>query len=549
MSQSAAARSDQEPGEASEVNRRVERALISVSDKTGVVDFARGLAAHGVRILSTGGTASALREAGLDVVDVSEHTGSPEILDGRVKTLHPKIHGGILARRDDASHQRQVDENGISYIDLVCVNLYPFAKVTARGCTFEEAIENIDIGGPSMVRSAAKNHADVAIVVDPTDYATVLEEIGRTGGVSGATRRELSVKAYRATAAYDGMIADWLGRQGVADDETGELQFGETVHQQWEKVQDLRYGENPHQSAAFYRARDAAGPSLATARVLQGKALSYNNIVDGDAALQLIMEFRAPEDEAVCVAIKHTNPCGAARASSAVEAFTKARSCDPVSIFGGIVAFNREVDEATAEQMKDVFLEIVLAPSFTPGALAIYDSTPKLRNVRLLEVDLDAAGGEDAFDMKRVLGGLLVQTRDLEGSAAHSARVATRRSPTEPELRALDFAWRVSKHVKSNAIVLAGEDRLVGVGAGQMSRVDSARIAVARAREHGLEIKGSVVASDAFFPFRDGLDVCAEAGAVAVIQPGGSMRDDELVAAADEHDMAMVMTGIRHFRH
>ena len=434
MSQSAAARSDQEPGEASEVNRRVERALISVSDKTGVVDFARGLAAHGVRILSTGGTASALREAGLDVVDVSEHTGSPEILDGRVKTLHPKIHGGILARRDDASHQRQVDENGISYIDLVCVNLYPFAKVTARGCTFEEAIENIDIGGPSMVRSAAKNHADVAIVVDPTDYAMVLEEIGRTGGVSGATRRELSVKAYRATAAYDGMIADWLGRQGVADDETGELQFGETVHQQWEKVQDLRYGENPHQSAAFYRARDAAGPSLATARVLQGKALSYNNIVDGDAALQLIMEFRAPEDEAVCVAIKHTNPCGAARASSAVEAFTKARSCDPVSIFGGIVAFNREVDEATAEQMKDVFLEIVLAPSFTPGALAVYDSTPKLRNVRLLEVDLDAAGGEDAFDMKRVLGGLLVQTRDLEGSAAHSARVATRRSPTEPEL-------------------------------------------------------------------------------------------------------------------
>jgi len=520
------------------VSKRIERALVSVSDKAGIVDFAKGLASNGIEILSTGGTARTLREAGLDVIDVSEHTGSPEILDGRVKTLHPKVHGGILARRDDASHREQVEANGIRYIDLVCVNLYPFAEVTARGCTYEEAIENIDIGGPSMVRSAAKNHNDVAIVTDPADYAGVLEEIGADGTVSEPTRKRLAVKAFRATAAYDGMIADYLGR-------LGDSTFGETVHQQWHLVQDLRYGENPHQKAAFYRAPSIAGPSIASAKVIQGKELSYNNIVDADAALQLVMEF----DETVCVAIKHTNPCGAAIADTPAEAFVKARSCDPVSIFGGIVAFNREVDGATAEEMKDVFLEIILAPSFSLEALAIYESTKSLRNVRLLQVDMDAQGGTDAPDMKRVLGGMLLQNRDLEGSAAATAKVATKRAPTDSERRALDFAWRVSKHVKSNAIVLANEDRLVGVGAGQMSRVDSARIAVARAKEHGLDIKGSVIASDAFFPFPDGLQVCADAGATAVIQPGGSMRDDEVTALADERGMAMLHTGVRHFRH
>ncbi|HYC55168.1 MAG TPA: bifunctional phosphoribosylaminoimidazolecarboxamide formyltransferase/IMP cyclohydrolase [Candidatus Binatia bacterium] len=523
----------------------IKTALLSVSDKTGLVDFAAALAELGVKILSTGGTAAALRQAGIGVVDVSEHTGSPEIMDGRVKTLHPRIHGGILARRDDPSHVRQMQEQGIEAIDLVCVNLYPFAAVTARGCSYEEAIENIDIGGPSMVRSAAKNHADVAVLVDPADYAPVIEELQRDSEVSIATRRRLARKAYAATAAYDGMIADWLGRQARADG-AGELaEFGETLHHQWRLVQGLRYGENPHQRAAFYRAPYIEGPSVAEARVLAGKELSYNNIVDADAALQLVMEFEEP----VCVAIKHTNPCGVAVAGSAREAFEKARRCDPVSIFGGIVGFNRPVDLATAEAMKDVFLEIILAPSFSAEVLELYASSKKLAGVRLLAVDARTPGGQSSLDMKRVLGGLLVQTRDLEPSVAAQCKVATRRAPSDAELRALDFAWKVCKHAKSNTIVLAHEDHVVGVGAGQMSRVDSARLAVARAREHGLTLEGCVVASDAFFPFRDGLDVCAAAGARAVIQPGGSLRDAEVVAAADEHDMAMVLTGVRHFRH
>ncbi len=517
------------------MSRRIERALISVSDKTGVVEFARGLAEQGVRILSTGGTARTLRDSGIEVVDVSEHTGSPEILDGRVKTLHPKIHGGILGRRDDEGHRRQAAEQGIDWIDLVCVNLYPFAEVTARGCTEEEAIENIDIGGPSMVRSAAKNHADVTIVVDPADYGRVLEQV-RAGGVSDGLRRELAVKAFRATAAYDGMIADYLGR-------TPGEPFGGTLHQQWHLVQKLRYGENPHQEAAFYRESTVTGPSVATARVLQGKELSYNNIVDADAALQLALEFSEP----VCVAIKHTNPCGVAIGAGPAEALAKARRCDPVSIFGGIVALNRPVDEETAAGLKDIFLEIVIAPAFSDAVRTLYRSEKKLRNVRLLEIDMGAQPGP-GLDMKRVLGGLLVQTRDSR-LGGDDVKVVTKRAPTEQETRAMDFAWKVCKHVKSNAIVLAREDHVVGVGAGQMSRVDAARIAVARAREHGLEIAGSVVASDAFFPFRDGLDVCAEAGATAVIQPGGSVRDAEVTAAADEHGMAMVMTGMRHFRH
>jgi phosphoribosylaminoimidazolecarboxamide formyltransferase/IMP cyclohydrolase len=516
----------------------IRRALLSVSDKTGIVDFARGLAALGAQILSTGGTAKALRAAGIPVTDVSEHTGSPEILDGRVKTLHPKIHGGILARRASADHRRQISEHDIGPIDLVCVNLYPFAEVTARGCSFDEAIENIDIGGPSMVRSAAKNHEDVIIVVDPSDYGRVLARLRDDGTVPPEERRELARKAYAATAAYDGMIADWLGR--------GDGPFGRTVHRQWQLVQGLRYGENPHQSAAFYRDPDPSGPSIATAKILQGKELSFNNIIDADAALQLVLEFDRP----ACVAIKHTNPCGAALADTPLAAFRKARLCDPVSIFGGIVAFNREVDGRTAEEMKDVFLEIVLAPAFSEAARAVYASSPKLRNVRLLEVEwTDSELRSGDLEIRKVLGGALVQTRDREPDERPERKVVTERAPTQSEARALDFAWRVAKHVKSNAIVLAQEDTLVGVGAGQMSRVDSARIAVLRAREHGREITGAAVASDAFFPFRDGLDVCAEAGATAVIQPGGSLRDAEVTAAANEHGMAMLHTGIRHFRH
>ena len=522
----------------------VKTALLSVSDKTGLVEFARGLSELGVKLLSTGGTAKALRDAGLTVTDVSEHTGSPEILDGRVKTLHPRVHGGILGRRAEPSHVAQMAEQSIEPIDLVCVNLYPFAEVTARGCSYEEAIENIDIGGPSMVRSSAKNHETVVVVVDPTDYAPILEQLRTTKDTTLELRRQLARKAYRATAAYDGMIADWLGCDALAVDGKA-AEFGETLHQQWNLVQPMRYGENPHQRAAFYRASRVEGPSIATARVLQGKELSYNNVVDADAALQLVMEFEEP----VCVAIKHTNPCGVAVGSNPRECFDKARRCDPVSIFGGIVGFNREVDLATAEAMKDVFLEIVLAPSFTPEALALFASTKKGQAVRLLEVDPRTKGGDSAMDMKRVLGGLLVQTRDLEPSSAAACRVASARKPTDAELRALDFAWKICKHAKSNTIVLAHEDHVVGVGAGQMSRVDSARLAVSRAKEHGLELKGCVVASDAFFPFRDGLDVVSEAGAVAAIQPGGSLRDPEVVAAADEHGMAMVMTGVRHFRH
>ena len=520
------------------MGKAIERALLSVTDKRGIVEFARCLAELGAEILSTGGTAKALREAKVPVTEVSDHTGSPEILDGRVKTLHPKIHGGILARRGLAEHRGQLEAHGIGPIDLVCVNLYAFAEVTARGCSFEEAIENIDIGGPSMVRSAAKNHEDVVIVVDPADYGTILEELSGPGGVSAQRRRELARKAFVATAAYDGMIADWLGRE--------EGEFGRTLHRQWHLVQGLRYGENPHQSAAFYRDPGVTGPSIATAEVIQGKELSYNNIIDADAALQLVLEF----DETACVAIKHTNPCGAAVAATPLEAFRKARLCDPVSIFGGIVAFNRELDVATAEEMKDVFLEIVIAPSFSKGALDVYGSSAKLRNVRLLKVDF---GGPDLrrqdLEIRKVLGGALAQTRDLEPRTQPVRKLVSRRTPTDGERRAMEFAWRVAKHVKSNAIVLANEDSLVGVGAGQMSRVDSARIAVVRAREHGREIRGAVVASDAFFPFRDGLDVCAEAGATAVIQPGGSMRDAEVTAAADEYGMAMVHTGIRHFRH
>ncbi len=519
------------------MSKGIERALISVSNKDGVVAFVRKLADNGVAILSTGGTARVLRDAGIAVTDVSEHTGFPEILDGRVKTLHPKIHGGLLARRDQESHQKQVAENRIDYIDLVCVNLYPFKEVTERGCDFEEAVENIDIGGPSMLRSAAKNHEHVVVVVDPADYDTVAAEIADAGNVGGELRRELARKAFATTAAYDGMIADYFGGAEGA-------RLGVTVHRQYQLVQSLRYGENPHQEAAFYRETEIDGPSIATGKVLQGKELSFNNIVDADATLQMLLEFH----ECACIAVKHTNPCGAAIADTPAEAFEKAKACDPVSIFGGIVGFNREVDEATADLMKEVFLEVVIAPSFTPEALAVYSSVSRLRNVRLIEVNMDRDKGKHATDSKRVLGGVLFQSRDVDADGSGMS-IVSKRGPTEDEMLAMDFAWRIAKHTRSNGSVLAHKDALVGGGAGQMSRVDAARIAIARAREHGRDIRGAAVASDAFFPFRDGLDVCAKAGATAAIQPGGSVRDDEVTAAADEYGMAMAHTGVRHFKH
>jgi phosphoribosylaminoimidazolecarboxamide formyltransferase/IMP cyclohydrolase len=522
---------------------KIQRALISVSDKTGLVDFAKALAGLGVELLSTGGTAKLLRDAGLRVVQVSEYTGQPEILDGRVKTLHPKIHGGLLAIRDDAEHRRQLEAQGFGTIDLVVVNLYPFEATIARPeATFAEAIENIDIGGPTMIRSAAKNHAFVTVIVDPEDYPRVLGEMRSNGGaVSAATNRELAKKVFRLTAHYDGAIADYLGSLDAGG---ARVRFGETLHVDLVKAQDLRYGENPHQHAAFYREAGDLGaePSVAKAKQLQGKELSFNNIVDANAALELVKEF----EETVAVAIKHTNPCGVATSDrSLVEAFRKCRACDPVSIFGGIVGTNREIDGETAEEMKDIFLEVVIAPSFSVDARKILSAK---KNVRLLEVPF-VEYRPTGLDMKKVVGGMLVQDRDLGALDMRACKVLSKRPPTASELSALSFAWKVCKHAKSNTIVLAREDAVVGVGAGQMSRVDSARLAVMRAQTHKLSTAGTVVASDAFFPFPDALEVCAEAGATAVAHPGGSIRDQEVVDAADRHGMAMVLTGMRHFRH
>ena len=533
---------------------KMTRALVSVSDKRGLEALARALVAQGVQILSTGGTARALAEWDIPVTAVSDYTGSPEILDGRVKTLHPKIHGGILGVRDDARHRAEMTAHGIGPIDMVVVNLYPFEAVTARAdASFAEAIENIDIGGPSMVRSAAKNHAAVTVLVDPDDYPAVISELAASGAVSAATNRRLAEKAFALTARYDGAIADYLAAARA------EEPFAPTARLVGVKAQDLRYGENPHQRAAFYR--DAAPlpePSVASARQLQGKELSFNNIVDANAALELVKEFQAP----AAVAMKHTNPCGAATAAALVDAFVKARASDPVSIFGGIVAFNRPLDGTTATAMQDLFLEVVIAPSIAPEALALFGSSKRLQQVRLLTLDL--GGDTDLFtasraawrgaagrsrDVKRVVGGFLVQDRDLAEIDVAACTVATTRAPTADELAALDFAWRICKHVKSNAIVLTRADQVVGVGAGQMSRVDSARLAVMRAAGAGLATTGTVAASDAFFPFRDGLDVIAEAGVRAVIQPGGSIRDAEVIAAANERGVAMILTGQRHFRH
>ena len=527
----------------------VTQALISVSDKRGVLDFARELSALGIKLLSTGGTASLLREAGLPVTDVSEHTGFPEMLDGRVKTLHPKVHGGILARRDLSEHMDTIAAHDIGRIDLVVVNLYPFQQTVAKpDCSLEDAIENIDIGGPTMVRAAAKNHGNeqggVGIVTDPEDYGCIVDELkANAGKLSHKTRFALAVKAFTHTARYDSAISNYL--TALVTNEAGDVSlqtYPERLQLAFDKVQDLRYGENPHQTAAFYRQPGAAEGGVAGYSQLQGKELSYNNIADADAAWECVKAFDGPA--AACVIVKHANPCGVAVAASPLEAYKKAFATDPTSAFGGIIAFNGEVDRAAAEAVSAQFLEVLIAPSYTADALELLAGK---KNVRVLTCPLGQPAG--AFDYKRVGGGLLVQSADEARIQVADLKVVTRRAPTEAEMRDMLFAWRVAKYVKSNAIVYCKDGMTIGVGAGQMSRVDSARIARIKAENAGLQIAGCVVASDAFFPFRDGLDVLAQAGATAVIQPGGSMRDEEVIAAANEQNIAMVFTGFRHFRH
>ncbi|MAV68601.1 MAG: bifunctional phosphoribosylaminoimidazolecarboxamide formyltransferase/IMP cyclohydrolase [Cellvibrionales bacterium TMED122] len=514
------------------------RALISVSDKTGIIEFAKALATGGVEILSTGGTCRLLKEEGVTVVEVSDHTGFPEMMDGRVKTLHPRIHGGILGRRgvDDAV----MDAHDIPVIDLVVVNLYPFEATVARtDCTLEDAVENIDIGGPTMVRAAAKNHRDVAIVVSSGDYARVLEELAAYHGhTTLATRFDLATRAYEHTAAYDGMIANHFGRLT----EGGSEQYPRTFNLQLEKVQEMRYGENPHQSATFYRDSRQTEIGISNAEQLQGKALSYNNVADTDAALECVKGFDAP----ACVIVKHANPCGVAVAEDLIRAYDLAFHTDTESAFGGIIAFNRPLDGATATAIVErQFVEVIIAPEVSEEAMA---AVAAKENVRLLRTG-QWSTPVPAWDFKRVNGGLLVQDRDDGMVARGDLKVVTEREPTDAEWDDLLFAWKVAKFVKSNAIVYAAQQRTVGVGAGQMSRVNSARIAAIKAEHAGLEVRGAVMASDAFFPFRDGIDNAAERGIAAVIQPGGSMRDEEVIAAANDAGMAMVFTGMRHFRH
>jgi len=512
---------------------KVKRALLSVSDKSGIVELARALAGLKVQILSTGGTAQLLAREGIPVTEVSAYTGFPEMLDGRVKTLHPRIHGGLLARRDDAAHLAAIRSAGIEPIDLLVVNLYPFqATVADPDCRLEDAVENIDIGGPAMLRSAAKNHAAVAVVVDPSDYQPVLEEIRASGGVSEKNRYALATKAFAHTAAYDGAIANYLSSLGA--------EYPRVLNLQFAKLQDLRYGENPHQSAAFYRDARPVPGGIAGYRQVQGKALSYNNIADADAAWECVKSFARP----ACVIVKHANPCGVAVGDSLPAAYDKALRTDPTSAFGGILAFNRALDEATAQAIGQQFAEVIVAPRIEPAAMKTFSEKS---NLRLLEIPLSR--DSQAHDFKRVGGGLLVQASDNKLVQKSDLKVVTKKRPTDSQLDDLLFAWQVVKFVKSNAIVFCRDGMTLGVGAGQMSRIDSARIASAKAAGAGLDFAGSVVASDAFFPFRDGLDAVAEAGAVAVIQPGGSVKDGEVVAAADEHGVAMVFTGVRHFRH
>ncbi len=530
-------------------------ALLSVSDKTGIVEFARALHAAGVKLLSTGGTARLLAQSGLPVTEVAEVTGFPEMLDGRVKTLHPRIHGGLLARRDLPAHMAALEAHGIGRIDLLVVNLYPFAQAIAKpDCTFDDAIENIDIGGPAMLRAAAKNWQDVAVVIDPADYARVLAELAG-GGVQRPTKFMLAKKVFAHTAAYDGMITNYLTALQAGAEDAGaavpvRAEYPAVFNQQLHKVQDLRYGENPHQSAAFYRDAQAVRGLLAGWTQLQGKELSYNNIADADAAWECVKTFAGDPASgsgasvAACVIVKHANPCGVAVGATLGQAYAKALQTDPTSAFGGIIAFNAALDAATAAHVAKQFVEVVIAPDITPEARAVFAGKA---NVRLLEVPLSRT--TNALDFKRVGGGVLLQSSDANNVSASELRVVTTKAPTAMQLDDLLFAWKVAKFVKSNAIVFCADGMTLGVGAGQMSRIDSARIASIKAQNAGLTLAGSAVASDAFFPFRDGLDVVVDAGAACVIQPGGSMRDAEVIAAADERGIAMVFTGVRHFRH
>jgi phosphoribosylaminoimidazolecarboxamide formyltransferase/IMP cyclohydrolase len=527
----------------------IKQALISVSDKTGVLDFARALSALGVSILSTGGTAKLLQDNGVQVTEVADYTGFPEMLDGRVKTLHPKVHGGILARRDLPEHVAKLTEHDIPTIDMVVVNLYPFQQTVAKEqCSLEDAIENIDIGGPTMLRSAAKNHRDVVVVCDPADYGLVLAEMKGTGAAAGDvsydTKFMLAKKVFAHTAQYDSAITNYLTSLGPDKAHATRAAYPQTFNLAFEKVQDMRYGENPHQSAAFYRDLAPAEGSLANYKQLQGKELSYNNIADADAAWECVKSLGGFEQPAGCVIIKHANPCGVAIGADALDAYSRALKTDPTSAFGGIIAFNVEVDGRAAEAISKLFVEVLIAPSFTPDALQIMSAK---QNVRLLQIPL--GNGHNAFDLKRVGGGLLVQSPDVKNVGLGELRVVTKLQPSPQQLQDLMFAWRVAKFVKSNAIVFCGNGMTLGVGAGQMSRVDSARIASIKAQNAGLLLAGSAVASDAFFPFRDGLDVVVDAGATCVIQPGGSMRDQEVIDAADERGVVMLYTGTRHFRH
>jgi phosphoribosylaminoimidazolecarboxamide formyltransferase/IMP cyclohydrolase len=518
----------------------IKRALISVSDKAGILELAQELNNFGVELLSTGGTAKMIRDAGIPVMDVSDYTGFPEMMDGRVKTLHPKVHGALLGLRDNPEHVDAMAKHDIEPIDMVVVNLYPFeATIAKEGCTLGDAIENIDIGGPTMLRSAAKNNRFVTVLVDPSDYATVIAEMKQSSGeVSTETNFQLAVKVYQHTAAYDGAISNWLGKRTAEE----HAEFAPTLTLQFQKAQGMRYGENPHQNAAFYVEKNITEASIATARQLQGKALSYNNIGDTDAALECIKQF---SEAPACVIVKHANPCGVATGDTLLEAYQRAFSTDPESAFGGIIAFNQELDTETAQAIVDKqFVEVIIAPKVAAGVPEII---AKKKNVRLLECGEWPAESAQRLDFKRVNGGLLVQEADL--SLSNDLKVVTKRTPTEKEWQDLNFAWRVAKFVKSNAIVYCRDGMTIGVGAGQMSRVNSARIAAIKAEHAGLDVKGAAMASDAFFPFRDGIDNAAAVGITAVIQPGGSIRDEEVIAAADEAGIAMVFTGMRHFRH
>ncbi|HEX2531346.1 MAG TPA: bifunctional phosphoribosylaminoimidazolecarboxamide formyltransferase/IMP cyclohydrolase [Burkholderiaceae bacterium] len=520
----------------------IKQALISVSDKTGVLEFARALSALGINILSTGGTARLLADNGVQVTEVADYTGFPEMLDGRVKTLHPKVHGGILARRDVPEHVAALEQYGIPAIDMVVVNLYPFQQTVAKEqCSLEEAIENIDIGGPTMLRSAAKNHKDVIVICDPADYARVLGELKTGNGTVGYdTKFALAKKVFAHTAQYDGAITNYLTSLGEDKAHATRSGYPQTLNLHFEKVQEMRYGENPHQSAAFYRELKVFDGALANYTQLQGKELSYNNIADADAAWECVKTL----DEPACVIIKHANPCGVALGKDPLEAYSKAFQTDSTSAFGGIIAFNRELDGKAAEAVAKQFVEVLLAPSFTAEARQVFAAK---QNVRLLQVALGS--GANVHDFKRVGGGLLVQSPDAKNVALSELKVVTKKQPTQQQLQDMMFAWRVAKFVKSNAIVFCGNGMTLGVGAGQMSRVDSARMASIKAQNAGLTLAGSAVASDAFFPFRDGLDVVVAAGATCVIQPGGSVRDQEVIDAANEQGVAMVFTGTRHFRH